>query len=234
MTDAARKDLRTRLLGREWNVRRVIAAKKSMKPDIIVAESQGEFIVAKDFRDKIWVIRRLWGPLNIMYEKFILQKLIGVSGIPAFIGLEDYNCMLISYIDGDEIKKLSHRLAPGYFDNLLKIAADIHAKGILHLDLGHKTNVMVRQNGEPAIIDFNTAVYLPKNFIFSPLLRLLAKIDNLSILRLKIRFTPEDTDFRERTRVKKFLRLRKLWIFDKLSRRITNMTKDTNKTSSSS
>jgi len=223
-----------RLLNREWNVRRVIAAKKVVKPDVVVAENKGEFIVAKDFRDRIWIIRCLWGPLNIMYEKFILQKLTNVSEIPAFIGLEDYNCMLISYIDGDEIKKSSHRLAPGYFDNLLKIAADIHAQGILHFDLGHKTNIMVKQNGDPAIIDFNTALYLPKNFFFSPLHRLLTKIDDLSILRLKVKFTPEDTNFHERNQVKNFLRLRKLWIFDKLSRRITNMTKDKTKTSSSS
>jgi len=231
MTDVARKDLRISLLGREWKVKRIIRAKKAMKPDVIVAQNRNSFLVAKDFRDKIWVTRCLWGPLNIMYEKFILQKLAGVNGIPTFIGLEDYNCMLISYIDGDEIKKSSHHLAPGYFDNLLKIAADIHARGILHLDLGHKTNVMVRENGEPAIIDFNTALYFPVNSFFAPLLRLLAKIDNLSILRLKIRFTPQDTTFQERNRVKIFLRLRKLWIFDKLSRRITNMTKKSTRTS---
>ena len=225
---------RIRLLGRKWKVKRVIAAKKAMKPDVIVAESYGRFVVAKDFRNKPWIIRSFWGPLNIMYEKFILQKLDGVSGIPTFIGLEDYGCMLISFIDGDEIKKAEHQLAPGYFDNLLQIASDIHARGVLHLDLGHKTNVMVKQDGSPAIIDFNTSLYLPRNIVFSPLLRLLAKIDELSILRLKIRFTPENTNFKERNRVKNFMRLRKLWIFDKLSRRITNMTKERTKTPSSS
>ena len=82
MSDAI-KIRQIRFLNREWNVSRVIAAKKVMKPDVVVAESKGEFIVAKDFRDRTWIIRCLWGPLNIMYEKFILQKLANVSEIPS-------------------------------------------------------------------------------------------------------------------------------------------------------
>ncbi len=229
----SRRPSRIRLLDRKWKIKRVIAAKKSMKPDVIVAARNGRYIVAKDFRNKPWIIRSLWGPFNIMYEKFILQKLEGVNGIPAFVGLEDYGCMLISYIDGDEIKKSKDHLAPDYFTKLLRIASEIHSRGVLHLDLGHKTNVMVKEDGSPAIIDFNTALYLPCNLFFSPLLHLLAKIDELSILRLKLRFTPQDTDLKERIRIKKFMRLRKLWIFDKFSRRITNMTKKQTETSSS-
>lgn len=217
------------LLGKEWSLNRIIATRKSMKPDILIAERGGQFIVAKDFRNKKWLARTLWGPLNIMYEKFILQKLAGLDGIPEFIGLEDYNCLLISYIDGDIIKKSSHNLAPGYFDNLFNIVKKIHARGILHLDLGHKSNIMVKQNGDPAIIDFNTSIYLPSNSFFSPLLRLLAKIDTISIMRLKVKFCPQETTLSERQQVKNFLLIRKLWIFDKISRRITSVSKEESK-----
>ncbi len=214
-----------RLLGKEWHIHRIIATRKSMKPDILIAENRGEFIVAKDFRNKVWLARSLWGPLNIMYEKFILQKLAGIAGIPEFVGLEDYNCLLVSYIDGDIIKKSCQNLAPDYFDNLSGIIKKIHARGIIHLDLGHKSNVMVKKNGDPAVIDFNTSIYLPSNSFFSPILRLLSKIDTTSILRLKVRFRSHETTFSERQQVKKFLLIRKLWIFDKISRRITSVKK---------
>ncbi len=214
-----------RLLGKEWNIHRIIATRKSMKPDILIAENDGEFIVAKDFRNKIWLARSFWGPLNIMYEKFILQKLKGITGIPEFIGLEDYNCLLLSYIDGDIIKKSCQNIAPGYFDRIFNIVEEIHARGVLHLDLGHKSNIMVRKNGNPAIIDFNTSIYLPLNSFFSPILRLLSKIDTTSIMRLKVKFRPQETTFSERQQVKKFLLIRKLWIFDKISRRITSVSK---------
>jgi serine/threonine protein kinase len=214
-----------RLLGKNWNIQRIIATRKSMKPDVLIAENGGEFVVAKDFRNKIWLARTLWGPLNIMYEKFILRKLSGINGVPEFIGLEDYNCLLIGFIDGDIIKKSCQNLAPDYFDNLFEIVKKIHERGILHLDLGHKSNVMVRKNGDPAIIDFNTSIYLPLNSFFSPIFRLLSKIDTTSIMRLKVRFRSHETTFSERQQVKKFLLIRKLWIFDKISRRITSVNK---------
>ena len=220
-----RENQQIRLLGKNWSIHKIILTRKAMKPDILIAENAGEFIVAKDFRNKIWLARTLWGPINVMYEKFILQKLSGISGIPMFVGLEDYNCMLISHIDGDIIKKSYQRLAPDYFEKLLTIAEKIHNRGILHLDIGHKSNIMVKSNGDPAIIDFNTSIYLPAYPFFSPILKLLAKIDLTSILRLKLRFSPQESTFSERQQVKKFLRLRKLWIFDKISRRITRVSK---------
>ena len=210
-------------LGKQWNVVRTITAPKAMKPDIIIVEREEQYLVAKDFRGKGWAARNLWGPLNLMYEKFIMSKLQGVAHIPQVIGLEDYNCLLISHITGDEIKKSSHLLSDNFFDQLLKIADNLHSRGVLHLDLGHKSNIMVDQNGNPAIIDFNCSLYLPPNTFFSPLIKLLAIIDRYSILRLKIKFRPQSSNPAERRRVERFLRLRKLWIFDRLLRKLTSV-----------
>ena len=214
-----------RFLGEQWKVVKKITAEKAMKPDILIVERRQQFLVAKDFRDKGWVTRNLWGPLNLMYEKFLLNKLEGIAQVPQIIGLEDYNCLLISRIEGDEIKKCSHLLSDNFFDQLLKIADDLHSRGVLHLDLGHKSNIMVDQHGNPAIIDFNASLYLPPNAFFRPLIRLLSKVDLYSILRLKIKFRPQDSSPAEERRVGNFLRLRKLWVFDRLLRKITNFTK---------
>jgi serine/threonine protein kinase len=213
-------------LGKEWEIVKKITAEKALKPDILIVERQEQFLVAKDFRSKAWMARYLWGPLNIMYEKFLLNKLAGVAKIPQVIGLEDYNCLLISRIEGDEIKKCSHLLVPDFFDQLLKIADDLHDRGVLHLDLGHKSNIMVDQDGNPAIIDFNASLYLPQNSLFRPLINLLGKVDRYSILRLKIKFRPQDASPAEKRGVEKFLRLRKLWVFDRLLRKMTNYAKN--------
>ena len=214
------------LLGKEWNIVKKITAEKALKPDILIVEESEQFLVAKDFRNKTWIARYIWGPLNICYEKFLLNKLAGVAKIPQVIALEEYNCLLISRIEGDEIKKCHHLLAIDFFDQLLKIADDLHARGVLHLDLGHKSNIMVDQDGNPAIIDFNVSLYLPPNSFFRPLIRLLSKIDRYSILRLKVKFRPQDATPAEKKGVERFLRLRKLWIFDRLLRKITNYAKN--------
>ena len=215
----------TRFLGKQWTVVKRITAEKTLKPDILIVKRGQQFLVAKDFRDKGWVARYIWGPLNLMYEKFLLNKLEGVTRVPQIIGLEDYNCLLISRIEGDEIKKCGHLLTKNSFDQLLGITDDLHSKGVLHLDLGHKSNIMVDQHGNPAIIDFNSSLYLPPNSFFRPLIHLLAKVDSYSILRLKIKLRPQDSNPAEKRRVKNFLRLRKLWIFDRLLRKITNSAK---------
>ncbi|MBN2809120.1 MAG: hypothetical protein JXR80_06470 [Deltaproteobacteria bacterium] len=213
---------KARFLGKQWDVVRKIKAAKALKPDILILSRKEQDLVAKDFRDKGWAARYLWGPLNLMYEKFLLNRLTGVTNIPQVIGLEDYNCLLISRIDGEEIKKHSAPISADYFDKLLQIADKLHARGVLHLDLGHKSNIMVDKNGAPAIIDFNSSLYLPPNAFFRPLIRLLAKVDKYAILRLKIRFRPQDSNPAEKKRIENFLRLRKFWIFDKLLRKLTN------------
>jgi len=209
-------------LGKQWNIVKKITSKKAMKPDIFIVEREQHYLVAKDFRNKGWIARCLWGPLNLGYEKFLLNKLKGITHIPQVIGLEDYNCMLISHIDGDEIKKRSHLISDKYFDKLLQIAVNLHSRGVLHLDLGHKSNIMVDQNGNPAIIDFNCSLYLSPNSFFRPLIRLLALVDRYSILRLKVKFRPQEASPDEKKRVARFLRLRKLWFFDGLLRKLTN------------
>lgn len=214
-------------LGKEWNVVKNIMAEKALKPDIFIIESDQHYLVAKDFRNKGWIARNLWGPLNLMYEKFIMSKLKEVARIPQVIGLEDYNCLLISHIDGEEVKKSSHLLADDFFEQLLLISDNLHARGVLHLDLGHKSNIMVDQNGMPAIIDFNNSLYLPPNPFFLPLIKLLGKVDRYSILRLKIKFRPQDASPSEKRGVERFLRLRKLWLFDGLLRKLTNPAKNT-------
>ena len=209
-------------LGEQWQIVKKITDNKALKPDILIVEREQQSLVAKDFRNKGWVACYLWGPLIIMYEKYLLNKLEGIPQVPQVIGLADYNCLLISRIEGDEIKKRRHLLANDFFDQLLKIAGDLHSRGVLHLDLAHKTNIMVDQHGKPAIIDFNSSLYLPPNGFFRPLIRLLAMVDRYSILRLKIRFRPQDSNPIERRKVERFLRLRKLWIFDQLLRRLTS------------
>jgi serine/threonine protein kinase len=216
---------RRRFLGREWETVRQIASAKGMKPDILILEREGERLVAKDFRNKNFFARCLWGPLNLRYEKFILDRLDGVSDIPRVIGFEDCNCLLLSWLDGEGIKARSQQLDEEFFPRLFAIIEALHERGVLHLDLGHKSNIMVDAAGRPKVIDFNISLYLPPYRWLRPLFTLLARIDHYSVLRLKVKYRPQDCSPREQKQVKRFLRLRRLWIFDGLVRKLTNLGK---------
>jgi len=214
-----------RFLGEKWRLVRRIASKKGLKPDILILEKTGERMVAKDFREKNFFARCLWGPLNLRYEKFILDRLDGVAEIPRVIGFEDCNCLLLSWLDGEGIKARSQQLDENFFPRLFAIIEAIHQRGVLHLDLGHKSNIMVDAAGRPQVIDFNISLYLPPYRFFRPLFKLLARVDYYSVLRLKVKYRPQDCSPEERRKVEKFLKLRKLWIFDRLVRKLTNLGK---------
>lgn len=196
-----------------------------MKPDIRLLRHGDRCMVAKDFRNKGWIAAHLWGPLSLAYEKYLLDKAAGMTGIPQVIGFESNKCLLITCINGAEIKQCRHRLEGGFFTKLLKLADDLHDRGLLHLDLGHKSNIMVDDNGNPAIIDFNSSLFLPPNRFFRPLIRRLALVDRYSILRLKVKYRPQECTEEERNKVSLFLRWRKLWFFDRILRKITNLSK---------
>jgi len=217
-----------RCLGKEWRLIRRIASSKALKPDILILEQDGKSLVAKDFRPRGRFARHVWGPLNLKYEYFILQKLAGIEGVPAIIGFEDWNCLLLSRVADQGIKAGSDRLDDDFFTELQDIVSRIHRRGVLHLDLGHKSNIMVDAAGRPKVIDFNISLYLPQNRFCRPLFRLLARIDNYSVLRLKHKYRPESTSPEERKALRRFLRLRRLWIFDGLVRRLTNLGKRKN------
>ncbi|HDS16045.1 MAG TPA: hypothetical protein ENN66_05460 [Proteobacteria bacterium] len=212
-------------LGQPWQISKELISAKGMKPDIRLLRQGERCLVAKDFRNKGWIAAHLWGPLSLAYERFLLDKAAGMSGIPQVVGFENYKCLLITCINGEEIKSCRRRLDGSFFTKLLRLADDLHDRGVLHLDLGHKSNIMVDVNGNPAIIDFNSSLFLPPNRFFRPLIRRLALVDRYSILRLKVKYRPQECTKEEQSQVKFFLRVRKLWIFDRLLRKITNLSK---------
>ncbi len=220
-----RSEERVRLLGQEWRLLRRIASRKALKPDILILANGERELVAKDFRPRGWFARSIWGPLNLKYEHFILQKLAGLNGVPEVIGFADWNCLLLSRVAEEEFKTAAGRLDDDFFARLFALVTEIHRRRVLHLDLGHKSNIMVDAAGRPKIIDFNISLRLPESRLCDPLFKLLARVDCYSVLRLKVKYRPADATPQEREAVRRFLRLRRLWIFDRLLRRLTNLNR---------
>lgn len=200
-----------------------IIAAKACKPDIRFFRLFEQDLVAKDFAGKGPLTRMIWGPISLAYEKFLLDKVRMVPGVPRVIALQNYNCLLLSRIYGRGIKYGREQLGADFFPALLKIIEGLHEQGVFHLDLGHKSNVMVDNQGRPAVIDFNSSLYLPRCLRWTWLIRLLSAVDNYAILRLKVKYQPENCSETDKRKVKRFLRLRKFWIFDRLVRKLTRL-----------
>jgi serine/threonine protein kinase len=160
-------------------------------------------------------VRHILGAWLIEREYRIYQQLEGCPGVPRLYGRPDRWSFVVEYIDGRSLERRDPELQdPAFFCRLRRLIEAIHARGIVHLDLRHKGNIMISQDGTPYIIDFNSGIYLGGNPLGRRLLPWFKKVDWAGLLKLKQRVAPELLSAEELSRLKWFGFIRKFWIFN--------------------
>ncbi|MCD6413064.1 MAG: hypothetical protein J7L54_02835 [Elusimicrobia bacterium] len=171
--------------------------------DVWLVEKGGKFLVWKDFSK--W---RFLGRLIIAREVSFYRRLQGIKGIPKFYGMPTKSSFLMEYIDGQPIDAFSG-LDEKFFRRLEKLVGEIHSRGVLHFDLRHKSNIIVR-GGYPYIIDLGTCFYS------HILVLLLSWIDRAALIHLKQVVSPNLLTPLERRQARIHNRLSKLWFFNRI------------------
>ncbi len=187
------------------------------KPDIKSVAYAGDRAVLKDFSDKSWPVRLL-GRRQVVREMRALRRLQGIAGIPKCYGAAGALGILMESIEGERITRWcrSKREAVGpMFERLQHLVGQIHARGVAHIDLRKRDNILITEDGRPCIIDFNAS------FCFDPagpgarfLFPILRRIDDSALLKWKSRLAPELLTPTESARHRWMSRLRRLWIFN--------------------
>lgn len=185
-----------------------------VKPDLNRVEVEGQTFMVKDVRRRNFFLRWTLGLWLIHKEWQIYSRLTGIKGIPKPVERIDRFAFAMEYIEGKAVGR-DEMLSPSFFSDLERVLGEVHSRGVVHLDLRHKGNILASEKGDPFLIDFNSSFSfkeggLLRRFLF-PLLRW---VDYGGLLKLKERaspssMTPEETDF-----LKRFNRLRKLWVFN--------------------
>ena len=184
------------------------------KPDLNRVEVEGRTLMVKDVWRKNLFFRWTLGLWLIHKEWKIYSQLKGVHGVPQAIDRIDRFAFAMEFVPGRPIER-GETLQPSFFPHLEQVLREVHKRGVVHLDLRHKGNILISEKGEPFLIDFNSSFYykekgLFRRFIF-PILRW---VDNGGLLKLKERIAPELMTQEEMNFLKRFNRLRKLWIFN--------------------
>jgi len=155
------------------------------KPRIRRIEHRGHTFVIKDVAH-CTLLFRLFGRWWLRRELAVYDRIGALDGIPLCFGLLDRNALLLSHLDGEVVRRESTRLqAADYFVELRRLVARLHGRGVVHLDLGHRRNVLVLRDGRPAIVDFASALSVARVPILGWLGR---RIDAYSIARLERRY----------------------------------------------
>lgn len=162
-----------------------------------------------------WV--RTLGRLQIRREAEAYRWLAGVPGVPAFVGRIDSWALAIEWIDGERLAFAA--LAPadgaGHVRQLRTILDAIHARGVVHNDLRGRENVLLRRDGELAVIDFAGAMRLrPGGLAHRLFFRVLALTDEAAFLKWKGMIAPGTYTREDELFLRRFERWRVLWPFN--------------------
>jgi hypothetical protein len=184
------------------------------KPDLNRVETGGHTFMVKDVRRRNFFLRWTLGLWLIQKEWKIYSRLKGLKGIPQPVKRIDRFAFAMEFIPGVPIER-GKIIPPSFFSDLDQVLKAIHSRGVVHMDLRHKGNILVSEKGEPFLVDFNSSFsFREKGILRRFLFPLFQWVDVGGLLKLKERASPNLMTPGELGFLKRFNRLRKLWIFN--------------------
>jgi len=129
-------------------------------PDVLLVEDGTRRMVVKDFAPRGALVRATLGRLVTAREAGAYRWLVGHPNVPRFLGWIDPLAIAVEYRPGRRMSRhLAEDASPGFVAALREAVAELHRRGLVHLDLGHRSNVLVDERGEPILIDFASAIW---------------------------------------------------------------------------
>jgi predicted Ser/Thr protein kinase len=185
-----------------------------LSPITRLVEYEGRKTVWKDYSERSCWVKDTWGRLLIRHEAESIKRLTGIKGIPRLIKTVGEYGFLQEYIDGEPLKKFRKETLPfSVFDKMSNLVETLHQRGVVHLDLGQKKNILLDKDYNPYFIDFANALYFRQEALgFNGLFKALCLIDYSALLKFKHRFFPETLTEKEKRWLKWFFFSRHFWI----------------------
>lgn len=182
------------------------------RPTVVLFEHKGVRLVAKDYRACTALYRWTVGRWNLAREEAALRRLDGLDGIPRLVGRVDRWILVMTWLRGRDLGKVRrYRQSTEFYDKLAALVDAMHARGVVHLDLRQRRNILFRPDGpRPAVLDFGSALCLRPGTMLH---RTLARIDRSGVLKYKRRAQPDSLSAEEARALRKIEKRRKLWPF---------------------
>lgn len=148
-------------------------------------DRDGQRAVVKDFAARAPWLRATLGRWLVARELRAYRALAGHPDVPRLLGRAGPYGLAVEYRPGRRLsRQRANELPPDFVDRLDRAVRAMHARGVVHLDLRHRSNVLVAGDGAPVLIDFASAVCLrPGRWPDRALLRWLARIDERALAK---------------------------------------------------
>lgn len=170
----------------------VLKRGRRRNPDVYLVQGDAGPVVVKDFTPRGWVMRRWLGPWLMRRELDAYAQLEGHPAVPRVLGVLDEHAFAVEYRPGERVsRRLRGRVPADFADQLAAAVAEMHARGVAHLDLRHRSNVLADEKGRPVLIDFASAMcFRPGSLGARWLLPLLGWFDGRAVAKWRVRVEP--------------------------------------------
>ncbi|MEM9175103.1 MAG: hypothetical protein AAGC67_07700 [Myxococcota bacterium] len=160
MSDALPQVLSRDALGSR--ARSVLHAGGTGNPDVLLVAGAGEGeppLVVKDYAPRSAWVRRGLAPALLRREAQAYRRLEGIRAIPRLLGRVDELALVFEYRPGQLLSRsLRGQLPEAFLPELEAAVAEMHRRGVVHLDLRHRSNILAGEDGHPVLIDFASAL----------------------------------------------------------------------------
>jgi hypothetical protein len=137
----------------------------------VYADKQGNRIACKFNRvSPLLIVPMAWlGGFLARREQRVFQLMNGVQGFPCWAGPVSFNGRVFTnvvahhWIDGQPFKP-SLRVNDRFFPTLETMIAKLHAHDIAYVDMSKWGNILVGDNGNPYLIDYQIYFRLPRGW----------------------------------------------------------------------
>ena len=158
-------------------------------PYVLLVESDMGTVVVKDFGPRTHYVRQWLGPWLLRREARAYRRLEGVEAVPRLLGQLDAAALVLEYRPGVLLSRsLSGKLPPDFLAELQKAIAEIHRRGVVHLDLRHRSNILAGDDGRPVVLDFASALRFDRATWWGrALVTLLGWVDRRALQKWRVR-----------------------------------------------
>ncbi len=178
----------------------------------ISTDETGRRMVVKDFGVcPLWV-RMTTGRLLLWREARALRRLEQIKGIPGPPVIREGWKLKYPFVEGCTLRdERAEKMGLGraYFEALEKMVNDMHRHNVVHLDMRNARNVLVDCDGQPALIDFQTALFT--NLMPGFLKRILFSIDLAGVYKHWNKLSPQSLTRERKEAFNRMASLRGLW-----------------------
>jgi RIO-like serine/threonine protein kinase len=124
-----------------------------------------------------------------------LKRLSDIRQVPRLLGCYGKCGMIYEYIEGRVLNE-AEELSEDFFEKLRVLLKELHRRNVIYVDMNKCENIIVGEDGEPYLIDFQVSVYVPRRILISRRLsRWLADIfkraDIYHLYKLKRKIQPK-------------------------------------------